>query len=129
MLFFHFTRPGLWPLISADAEIRATWPEGLDDVPELARAVHLTTDPSPGSLPGPFRDRTVRITVEVPAPEARRWHAWAGTRLPAGSAETLAATRFDGRPDEWFVLERAIPSAEWVSVIDLGVMQPLWPRA
>ncbi|MFF7214737.1 hypothetical protein ACFZAU_30050 [Streptomyces sp. NPDC008238] len=129
MLLFHFTRPGLWPLILADAEIRATRPEGPDAVMEPARTVHLTADPSPGSLPGPFRDRTVRITVEVPVPEAQRWHAWAGTKLPAGSAEALAAALFDGRPDEWFVVERAIPSAEWVSVIDLGVMAPLWTRA
>ncbi|WP_431961694.1 hypothetical protein [Actinacidiphila sp. bgisy160] len=70
----------------------------------------------------------MRITVEVPAPQAQRWRAWAGMRLPAGSAEAPTGSRFDGRPDEWFVVERAIPSAEWVSVIDLGVMTHLWPR-
>ncbi len=33
MLLFHFTRPGLWPLILADAKIRATWPQEMDDLP------------------------------------------------------------------------------------------------
>jgi hypothetical protein len=128
MLLFHFTRPELWPLILADAEIKATWPTGPDDMPELARTVHLTSDPSPVSLPEPFRDYTVRITVEVPAPEAQRWHAWAGTRLPAQTVHVLTATHFGERPDEWFVVERAIPAAEWVSVVDLDVQTPLWPQ-
>ncbi|MFD8078473.1 hypothetical protein ACFV3E_38170 [Streptomyces sp. NPDC059718] len=128
MLLFHFTRPELWPLILADAEIKATWPAAQEDRHELAGTVHLTSDPSPASLPGPFRDCTVRFTVEVPAPEAQRWHAWAGTRLPAQTVHVLTATHFGERPDEWFVVERAIPSAEWVAVVDLQVQKPLWPQ-
>ncbi|WP_245939130.1 hypothetical protein [Actinacidiphila glaucinigra] len=111
----------------ADAEIKTTWPTDSEDPPEVLRTVHLTADPGPASLPASFSDRTVRITVEIPEPEVQRWHAWAGTKLPAQTAQVLTATRFGGRPDEWFVLERAIPQAEWVSVIDMRVPMALWP--
>ncbi|MFD8079020.1 hypothetical protein ACFV3E_40980 [Streptomyces sp. NPDC059718] len=91
--------------------------------------MHLTADPNPAALPDSFRDCTVRITVEVSEP-AHRWHAWAGSMLPSSAADVLTATHFGGgRPDEWFVLERAIPAAEWVSVIDLAARTPLWPEA
>ncbi|MDX2818834.1 hypothetical protein PV410_40955 [Streptomyces sp. PA03-5A] len=61
---------------------------------------------------------------------AYRWHAWAGRMLPSAAAGVLTATGFDGgRPDEWFVLERAVPAIEWVSLIDLAARLPLWPEA
>lgn len=50
--------------------------------------------------------------------------------LPSAAVGVLTATVFGGgRPDEWFVSERAIPAIEWVSVIDLAVRLPHWPEA
>lgn len=97
--------------------------------------VWLTSDPTPTQgwqrwsvLP---KDE-IRITVEVPRDEARHWPAWARARgithywyaglVSSGGGPQAANT--------WYVVERAVPAAEWVRVEQIinGVATTVWER-
>jgi hypothetical protein len=129
MLLYHFTEAEHWSGILAAGEIRATWPRDPDRMPDLQRTVHLSASPDPADLPGNLAARSIRIAVEVPDVEAHRWVPWAWGHLPPGAAESLTSARLGGDPDGWYVVERALPAAEWVEAVDLETRMPLWPHA
>ncbi|MFF4252277.1 hypothetical protein ACFY1L_13810 [Streptomyces sp. NPDC001663] len=131
MLLYHFTDTEHWPAILAAAEIRATWQRRMSP-----STVHLSRGGDPESLPWALRTRRVRILVRVPDAEAYPWQEWAKQHLEpeelwsltASSDPTVVGTpnQWNGKPEEWFVIERAVPMAEWEEVIDLETRSGLW---
>jgi hypothetical protein len=89
--------------------------------------VHLTTDHRDCSALWNGKN-TARFTVDIPRSEAHASVRWA---RDFGIAESvLKALRFGHRDhQQWHVVARAIPTAEWVDVIDTETQDILWERS
>jgi len=63
-------------------------------------------------------DKTeIRLTVEIPDAEAQRYSSWRRKHGVRNAVyRDLAAT--GGDPERWWVVERPIPSSEWIEAID-----------
>ncbi|WP_405994053.1 hypothetical protein [Streptomyces sp. NBC_00986] len=133
MLLYHFTDAEHWNGILAAGEIRATW-QRRNSPP----TVHLCRDPDPEALPWALRDRRLRILVCVPDAEVHYWPDWVPSHLrpeeqwsllaSSDPSKTSVPNQWNGTPEEWFVVERAVPITEWEEVIDLDTRSCLWPE-
>ncbi len=131
VLLHHFTDAEHWPEILAAGAIRASWQRGASPL-----TVHLSRDGDPESLPWALRGRRIRILVRVPDAEAHPWQEWAQHHLEPEELWSLAESssaaagglpnQWNGKPEEWFVLERPVPMAEWEKAIDLDTRSSLW---
>ena len=132
VLLYHFTDGEHWVDILTAGEIRPTW-QRRNSPP----TVHLSRDPDPEVLPWALRDRRFRMMVRVPDSEAHNWINWAPPYLEpeeqwslmtySDPNQTSMPNQWNGKPEEWFVIERPVPVAEWVEVIDLDTASCLWP--
>jgi hypothetical protein len=124
MRLHHFT--DAWPDIDASNVILANW-RGL---------AHLSITDDRTRLDLGHRDCRYRITVDLPDEDALPWKPWADAHLPPEELYSLTAPRLaqirtrddppDAHPEEWFVVERPIPRAEWRIVTDLATGETLW---
>lgn len=125
MRLHHYTNA--WTQIDADGVILANWRVPL---------VHLSTSDDPAGLPVGLRNNRYRITIEVPARDVHEWTTWAYAHLDPGEARTLTTARLPaiptadepppGRPEEWVIVGRDIPRAEWLWAADLHERRLVW---
>ncbi|MFF3654964.1 hypothetical protein [Streptomyces olivochromogenes] len=131
---YHFTKPEFWEQILASEVLEARWP-GDGSAP---KTVHMMESSDPEDLPWAFREgRTVRIELRIPEVDTRHWFGWARTNVPRNAFQSLGVPVWT--PDDpdyvndrnlgskhWYVVERAVPAAEWVSVVDIETDTVLW---
>lgn len=118
MRLYHFTSDFHWPQIVQARHIRTTH-NSLEPFAERGpQVVWLSGNPDYGDqdwATGAFFDKAeLRITVEIPEAEAHLWSVW--SREHSIKEVWYAALGQYGNPDEWVVVERAIPISEWVEV-------------
>jgi hypothetical protein len=122
---FHYTEAGLWPDLLSSGAIQPKWQ--LNGSP---LTVHLSNDPTPSTLPWALRERTVRIAVDIPDADVRPSTAWLEPYLRPEDRWSLVApsseNQWNGDPDRWFIVERAIPTTEWLGVENLSAGLTLW---
>jgi hypothetical protein len=104
----------------------------------LARVVWLTDDADPGigddhglgRLGGTefgADKRAVRFTVSVP--DAQHWPEWAHRRRVSRRLLRQLDEAGGGLSERWWVVPRAIATAEWTFVEDLRTGELIWPLA
>jgi hypothetical protein len=139
---YHYTCIELWPLIAESGRLNTT-ESNLSMHREHAGpdVVWLTTDsdcqhdhgltrgdetPAPDITwqHGVYTDKTrVRITVELPNREVHKWCEWA---IKRGIDPKWLQGITTGGAGTWRVVEKPIPMARWVEVIDREDATILW---
>jgi hypothetical protein len=110
--------------------IRATWRRDQDDAPSCPRTAHFT-NMALGSLPLSHSSRPVRIKVRIPDGDARPLVPWAREHLLPKDCDYLTTAHpQNGDPRAWYVVERDVPMAEWLEVLNVREWCEVWrPRA
>jgi hypothetical protein len=102
--------------------------------PELIAAVGGATLPAElerklardGQVTVPTVDKTA-IRVEVATLDAQHWPEWARTHGVRNMRyRALAAS--GGDPERWWVVERPLPRAEWVEIVEMDGGAVIWRR-
>ncbi|MFF7613543.1 hypothetical protein [Streptomyces lavendulae] len=131
---YHFTKPEFRIQILTSGVIEPRWPKD-ESAP---KTVHTMESSNPEDLPWAFREgRTIRFELGVPEAETHHWFSWARANVPPSAFQSLGVPVWT--PDDpayvngrnlgskhWYVLERAVPAAEWVSVVDIETNEVLW---
>jgi hypothetical protein len=141
-LLYHFTSEANTRAILDSGEIvvtgRLPGSKGSASEGGPARVVWLTDDADPGSgddhgLGGPGGQepsadkRAVRFTVSVP--DAQHWAEWAHRRRVGRRVLRQLDEAGGGLSERWWVVPRAIATAEWAFVEDLRTGELIWPLA
>lgn len=72
---------------------------------------------------------TIRITVDVPDDEIVPWDEWKVKNLTWAAADVFEKVAYRnrlGKPSTWQVIERPIPSREWIEIIRIEDEQVVW---
>ncbi|GAA2812277.1 hypothetical protein [Streptomyces showdoensis] len=132
---YHFTKPEHWEQILKDGHLDPSWDYG-GTVPAI---VHTTDSPDPSTLPQHHEvGRTIRFELLLPEQQAHRWHTWGNRCLPPESFRSLGIpvwtpedpaylTQTNQESHRWYVVERRIPSTEWVRVTNAETGAIIWP--
>lgn len=120
MRLYHFTCEQHLPCIKLAGQLTTT-ESNLSQYKEHAGpdVVWLTSDPDPDprdiAVETSAADKTaVRFTVEIPDDEAHPWIPW--SRKRGIKPKWRRAMERGRRPEAWYVVERPIPSREWIAV-------------
>lgn len=68
----------------------------------------------------------VRITVRLPSAAVHRWERWATRNNSTPKDIDVLKASGGGGWRQWRVVQRPIPSAEWVDIIDTRTGEVLW---
>lgn len=131
---YHFTKPELWEQILATGALEPRWPKDR----AAPQTVHVMQSRDPKDLPWAYREgRTVRFELRIPEAEAHHWFGWAKDNVPSNAHRSLGVPVWT--PDDhfyvneqnlgskhWYVIERAVPAAEWVAVMNIDTDKLLW---
>jgi hypothetical protein len=126
-ILYHFTSREAWDRILADGFLKTSnswvnrrtgYPVGPDRF-----VVHLTSDDrGAGSV---LLDRRA-VRIDVDASDAQRWDPWMRANgVDEAWLRDLRGIHEDA--DKWFIVERVIPSSEWVRVVDMDSRDVIWP--
>lgn len=132
MKLYHYTCIQHWPTILASGLLKVT-ESNISPVVDHAGpdVVWLTTDSRckhGHGLELSAVDKTrIRITVDVPVDDVHVWRQWASAH--GADPRFMAALASSGGSSTWRVIERPIPSSEWVEVVDCATGYPLWDAA
>ncbi|MGQ4484341.1 hypothetical protein ACN6LM_002670 [Streptomyces sp. SAS_281] len=135
---YHFTTPGNWEKILKDGHLEPLWDYG----GAVSAIVHVTDSPDCSTLPQHHEaGRTIRFEVLLPEQDVHQWHTWGKDRgLPPEAFRSLGIpvwtpddpsylTETNRESHRWYVVERRIPSPEWVQVTDTEADSVIWPLA
>ena len=122
MILYHFTSTHHLPKILEDGRLKVTESNlSRTRVHAGPDVVWLTSDPMPASQEwagGSQVDKAeIRFTVRVPAQQAGKWRKWARAHgIDPGWARALTVA---GDSGSWYVIERAVPAAEWAEIANM----------
>ncbi|GCD99780.1 hypothetical protein EHYA_07502 [Embleya hyalina] len=134
---YHFTKPTCLEQILATGVLEARW--SADD--SAPKTVHTMDSTAPEDLPWSFREgRTIRFELRIPEADTHHWFVWAkkADHVPANVFRSLGVPVWT--PDNpafvsnqnlgskhWYVIERQIPVAEWVEIVNIDTGTVIWP--
>jgi hypothetical protein len=126
VILYHFTSAYHLSLITAAGHLKVV-ESNISRTREHAGpdVVWLTSNPEPTAQPwiaGATLDKSeIRITVDVPKREARKWRTWAASR---GIDSTWAKALALPGCGSWYVVARPVPSTEWVEIANARTGEP-----